>query len=469
MTSDVREKPAFQSYPVSGFSLTYNNTQRFDINNWVQVLTGCTEDSLLRPEVRGEVFKLKEMVDVPGLSRKAPHLVIQNLATSAESDAGHMVLASIKELQTAARAVAAQDPSPVKKPKIIIDVRLDDGSLQCVDVSVLQCAKENKDCMFQAASNFNGVECISEGATPDTPFFTTYYFHDRTQGPAASISAGSAALARVHAAFYDKDTDPQTWGQTASRQIEMLGDVSEYYNVINGYVCNTSSTKLLPTNPEEVQAIEEKVKVLLHAGIDAMYGRYDYSTIDKCDPQSICQTYCAALNLGQGKSGWVNSSLPDSQEKAKLLLRAAYRGTLYGAEMYKCKKVFLTLIGGGVFHNEQSHIIEAIAQADAELCQFNKFVEEIHIVFFRAPILEPIKAILNKYPIPWKVYTYRMGRPFVTDESNDAVTETSTPQPTAQQLPTQTPTQPATDQAAPSKKSHIPHVKEDRQSACKLS
>ena len=126
MTSDVREKPAFQSYPVSGFSLTYNNTQRFDINNWVQVLTGCTEDSLLRPEVRREVFKLKEMVDVPGLSRKAPHLVLQNIATSAESDAGHMVLASIKELQAAARAVAAQDPSPVKKPKIIIDIRLDE-------------------------------------------------------------------------------------------------------------------------------------------------------------------------------------------------------------------------------------------------------------------------------------------------------------------------------------------------------
>ena len=57
-----------------------------------------------------------------------------------------------------------------------------------VDVSVLQCAKENEGCMFQAASNFNGVECISEGSTPDSPNFTTQYFYDHTQGPAASIS-----------------------------------------------------------------------------------------------------------------------------------------------------------------------------------------------------------------------------------------------------------------------------------------
>jgi len=158
---------------------------------------------------------------------------------------------------------------------------------------------------------------------------------------------------------------------------------------------------------------------LIHANVDAMYGRFDYDGIDRCKPQKICQVFCAAMNLSQGWSGARNRSLPDSAEKARILLRAGYRGTLYGAEMYGCRKVYLTLIGGGVFGNNQDDIFRAICTAHAEICEFNKCIEEIHVVFFRPPPLGPIKAILAEFPaLPWRVLSFRRGKPMVVDSSD---------------------------------------------------
>jgi hypothetical protein len=51
------------------------------------------------------------------------------------------------------------------------------------------------------ASNFNGVEAISEGSSPDGSSFTEKYIYDLTQGPAASISAGAGASCFLSFAF----------------------------------------------------------------------------------------------------------------------------------------------------------------------------------------------------------------------------------------------------------------------------
>jgi hypothetical protein len=51
------------------------------------------------------------------------------------------------------------------------------------------------------ASNFNGVEAISEGSSPDGASFTEKYIYDLTQGPAASISAGAGAHLLLSFAF----------------------------------------------------------------------------------------------------------------------------------------------------------------------------------------------------------------------------------------------------------------------------
>lgn len=44
-----------------------------------------------------------------------------------------------------------------------------------VNVSYLQSLPENRNAVFQVASNFNGVESVSENISPDSKFFTQNY------------------------------------------------------------------------------------------------------------------------------------------------------------------------------------------------------------------------------------------------------------------------------------------------------
>ena len=288
-----------------------------------------------------------------------------------------------------------------------------------MDISVLQCASENEGCMFQAASNFNGVECISDRSTPDERGFATNYIYDHTQGPAASISAGAAALARVHAAFYDPAADAGTWGQTGQHQVEMLADTAPYFAVRNGYVCNTKAAPVLPRDRAALEKIEGAVRVLVHARVETMFGRYGFRAIDETRPRTISQTFCAAMNLAQGASGYQNAQQPDARDKARLLLRAAYRGTLLAAELHACPKVFLTLIGGGVFGNNFDDIIDAVRTAHAELFPVSRAVKEVHVVFFRAPNRDQLDHAMEGYTLPWMIYSYEGYRPYIIAKYND--------------------------------------------------
>ena len=283
---------------------------------------------------------------------------------------------------------------------------------------MLQCAKENEHCMFQAASNFNGVECISDRSTPDEPCFATNYIYDHTQGPAASISAGAAALARVHAAFYGADCAPGEWGQTAAHQLEMLAAVGAHFAGRNGYVCNSKTAPALPHDAAALRAIEEQVCVLAHTHVETMFGCYSLRAIEETRPRTISQTFCAAMNLAQGSSGYQNSLQPGAREKARLLLRAAYRGTLLAAELDRCPKVFLTLIGGGVFGNRFEDIVDAIRTAHTELFPVSRFVREVHVVFYRAPDTDALTRAMDGHPLPWKIHSFLDGRAFCTASYN---------------------------------------------------
>jgi len=81
-------------------------------------------------------------------------------------------------------------------------------------IAHIQAHPENKDTLFQVASNFNAVEAQSELVKPNSPQFTEKYYMDRTQGPAASISAGEGVMMRIHAPFYSPSKAPEMRGQT---------------------------------------------------------------------------------------------------------------------------------------------------------------------------------------------------------------------------------------------------------------
>lgn len=269
--------------------------------------------------------------------------------------------------------------------------------------------------MFQAASNFNGVEAICETSYPDRAKFITEYADDNTQGPAASISAGPGAISRVLLPFYDPSKPAAEWRQTKTQQMEMLGDVKEYFSVMNGYVVQKGDEKKVEADllNEENRAIVDKVKVCVHVDEEVVFGLRDSSwfgynivgykppisenseNIPENDPSKkiteqnhkICQVFCAAMNMGQGDSGAKNAELEGDGTKAKLLLEAAYRGTYLAAIRHGCQVLYLTLIGGGVFGNSPNTILDVIGKVHLDIAcrEMNDVIEEVHLVLYNMP------------------------------------------------------------------------------------
>lgn len=104
----------------------------------------------------------------------------------------------------------------------------------------LQAQSENAGAMFQVASNMNGVEGISQETSVEglekgdcavvfvltydhqEPSFVSDYIWDKTQGPAASISCGGAALARVYAAFTEGEVFQRQTKQRLAAVVVLL-------------------------------------------------------------------------------------------------------------------------------------------------------------------------------------------------------------------------------------------------------
>jgi len=152
-----------------------------------------------------------------------PHLEIWNPEKQRAFGAGALGVISVGQLrqyvQYLSSSVSSSSSQSRQATLLHFITRVDGESRRCVDVGALQAQKVNRHAVFQVASNFNGVEAISEASSPDAPRFTENYFMDPTQGPAASISAGAAALTRVHAAFHDPSKPQREWAQTQRKQV----------------------------------------------------------------------------------------------------------------------------------------------------------------------------------------------------------------------------------------------------------
>jgi len=101
-------------------------------------------------------------------------------------------------------------------------------------------------------------------------------------------------------------------------------------------------------------------------------------TLDGCE-HLVTQAYCSALPVAY-------SSLPSKnwERFARLVLEAAYEATFATAVLNAGstgnKSVYLTLLGGGAFGNEQEWILDAIGRA----CKLFKHVNmDVKIVSYR--------------------------------------------------------------------------------------
>ncbi len=220
--------------------------------------------------------------------------------------------------------------------------------------------------LFQAASQFNVLEMVSQHVTPESG--VTGYAWDGTQGPACAIAAGAATIYRNYLVPVGDRV-----GQTADRQIDALAGVGsalaeltgrrvdELWTMSNGYALCTADglaaiSRLLEGASEEVrEGLRGQLSIGLHRNVEV-------TDVTGPPRRLVSQAYCSALPLGY-------SGLSRSQWEpfARLILEATYEATLLAAAEQAgaggSNIVLLTRVGGGVFNNDPAWIDAAIERA----------------------------------------------------------------------------------------------------------
>jgi len=216
------------------------NSDKIQKEKWFEAITGCTE------------AQFRNLEKKPIVSDDSGNLFIQNIRDGHTTQAGCFQIFSLGEL---ADHITKSITPKNKKPVLFeIITRKDMDSAQFVDIAFLQSLPKNRYCTFQVASNFNGIETIGDSSNPDKITFTSDYIYDTTQGPSASVSAGAAAIARVHAAFYDRQQPPFTWTQTSERQVQNLEKIQKFLKF--QYITIKSQISLKINFLEDVSAFQ---------------------------------------------------------------------------------------------------------------------------------------------------------------------------------------------------------------------
>jgi hypothetical protein len=225
------------------------------------------------------------------------------------------------------------------------------------DVKKLHGESENNGAVFQAASQFNLLEMASPNAVPEDG--VGIYDYDKTQGPACAIACGAGTVYRN----YFVNVKGQI-GQTADLQIDCLEDIEQFFqegnsklwNMKNGYCLayalglDLIRKKMTALNSDEYEYLKGLLKVGIQheAAVTAFAGR-----------SKVTQVYCSGVPVA-----YSGISSQQWEPFGKMILEATYEATFWAAinNMNKgiTNKVFLTLVGGGVFGNPDSWLYDAI-------------------------------------------------------------------------------------------------------------
>ena len=228
------------------------------------------------------------------------------------------------------------------------------------NVQDLHTDEANIGALFQVASQFNLLEMVSPNVTPEQGI--DGYEYDRTQGPACAIAAGAGTIYRNYFANVNGEI-----GQTSNNQIDCLTEIGvalgnkndRLWEMKNGYVL-ASADGLTAINAKLELATEserDELRSLLRIGV-----QWNTEVTLNDLKRTVTQVYCSALPVAYSQISPVLWA-----DFAKLILEASYEATLcsaiLNAEKTGNNKVYLTLIGGGVFGNEREWIMTAIERS----------------------------------------------------------------------------------------------------------
>lgn len=244
------------------------------------------------------------------------------------------------------------------------------------DVQELHCQIENSDSLFQAASQFNLLEMVGPHISPEQG--VDRYENDYTQGPTCAIACGAGTIYRN----YFVELENQI-GQTTDNQIDCLELIGKELNneelnlwqMKNGYAM-VNQNGLLAIN-KKIAALSlskrEELKEKLKVGI-----QWNTEVTQSITKHKVSQIYCSALPVA-----YCHTDPIYWEYFARVILEATYEATLYAALINYDKtdsaKVYLTLVGGGAFGNEEYWILESLQQS---IRKFQNTPLEIKVVSY---------------------------------------------------------------------------------------
>jgi hypothetical protein len=250
------------------------------------------------------------------------------------------------------------------------------------DAKALHADPANAGAVFQVASQFNLLEMVSPSVTPEQGI--GIYENDPTQGPACAIACGAGTIYRN----YFVQLDGQI-GQTANKQVDCLADVGEALGNSNGRLWKMKNGYALP-GTEGLKEVDSKLGAMSESELDALRSKLKMgvqwdtqvtfsNSANRGSEHLVTQAYCSAVPVaysGLSSRLW--------ERFARLILEAAYEATLAAAVLNAAKSgnrsLYLTLLGGGAFGNDQVWILNSIRRA---LKLYNKYDLDVKIVSFR--------------------------------------------------------------------------------------
>lgn len=326
---------------------------------WFEQLTGFSEESI--ENVRKNILIENDK--------------IISLVNSQKFTFGSLEIPSLEQLRN-------ENPINHFKDKIQI-------SEVIANAKDLHCDIANKNALFQVASQFNLLEMINPNITPELGI--DRYEFDYTQGPICAIACGAGTIYRNY--FIELNGKI---GQTENNQIDCLDLIGKelenenlnLWSMKNGYAL-VNQNGLLSINKKIAQLNDderEKLKGKLKTGI-----QWNTEVTVSETKHKVSQIYCSALPVSYS---YIESFYWESF--TRVILEALYESTLYAGllnmQNNNSNLVYLTLVGGGAFGNEEYWILESLQKA---IEKFKNIPLDIKIVSYIESNLNLKKYIKN--------------------------------------------------------------------------
>ena len=325
--------------------------------------------------------------DLFGFDETSPEVVHENLVLSGgrlqskinqkSYGVGLLTTPSLGELKGQLKALSSDLSGQLKV------------SIEVGDVGQTHCLPENKNALFQVASQFNLLEMVGPNISPQMG--VTGYQNDHTQGPVCAMAAGAGTVYRN---YFTSLTGGA--GQTSGEQIDCLEHIgaelgnqqSSLWYMKNGYaLCSSRGLEqinniLEGSDSRRIDEIRNKLHIGLHSTVQVTHS-------DAPPEQWVSQAYCSALPVSY--SGPAANMFG---QFATLVLEGAYEATLTAGVVNAAKngsnKIYLTQLGGGAFGNSSQWIHSAMLRA---FKLFSNFDLDVRIVSYSGPSKELVDLV----------------------------------------------------------------------------